>query len=79
MIMSEYCNNDREELINFPIELDPFPYKSSSTGNINDTTQLSTETNESSKLNESNEVKENEADNVEHANDGGNVICFPEI
>ena len=30
---------------------------------------------ESSKLDELIEVKENETKNVEHANDGGNVMC----
>ena len=77
--MSEYCNNDREESINFPIELDPFPFKSSSTEFNNGTTPLLTENIEWSKLNESNKVKENKAENSEHINDGGNVICHLEI
>ena len=73
--MSENCNNGREGSIYFPIELEPFPFKSSSTGKIDDTTQLCIGTNESSKLNESDEVKENKPEDVEHANDGGNMIC----
>ena len=74
-MMSENSNNDKEESINFPIELDPFPFKSSSTGNIDSVTHSFTKLCESSKLDESIEVKENETKNVDHKNDGGNVTC----
>ena len=57
-MMSENSNNDKEESINFPIELDPFPFKSSSTENIDSVTHSFTKLCESSKLDESIEVKE---------------------
>ena len=78
-MMSENSNNDKDESINFPIELDPFPFASSSTGNINSVTHSFTKLDESSKLDESIEVKESKTESVDHKNDGGKVTCHLEM
>ena len=74
-MMSENSNNDKDESIHFPIELDPFPFKSNPTGNIDNVIHSITKLNASSKLGESIEVKENKTENVDNANDGGDIIC----
>ena len=70
--MSEQNNGVNENSIIFPIELDPFPFHSSATRNINGKLHIFTENKDSSKSQVSQEVKENKLVEIGQTDDKGN-------
>ena len=70
--MSEQNNGVNENSIIFPIELDPFPFHSSATRNINGKLHIFTENKDSYKSQVSQEVKENKLVEIGQTDDKGN-------